>query len=155
MHQDSNGPTVIVKCSFPKDAIPISTMRRCAFHPWYQPVRPDLSYASVTPSITMIHINTFCASLRPLCTPHIASPLPRLVQRYRDNTSRRFAGDISREWLWPLIWASVEIMTFRKFRCGRVSGGRFGRGGWHVLGILCLGLRRLLRVRGRWFRRRG
>lgn len=47
---------------------------------------------------------------------YIASPFPRLVQRYSERTSRRFAGDISRECEWPFIWARVEIMTFRKLR---------------------------------------
>jgi hypothetical protein len=46
----------------------------------------------------------------------IARPLPRLVQRYKDSTSLRFAGVISRECPWPLICASVEIMTLRKLR---------------------------------------
>jgi hypothetical protein len=61
---------------------------------------------------------------------YIARPLPKLVQRYNDRTSRRFAGDISREWLWPFICASVEIMTFRKFLCG---GGLAWK--WRCIGM--------------------
>lgn len=53
----------------------------------------------------------------------MASPFPKLVHRYNESTSLRFAGVISRAWPWPLICASVEIITLRKFRyiCKRRS----------------------------------
>jgi hypothetical protein len=52
---------------------------------------------------------------------HIAKPFPKLVHRYKDSTSRRFAGVISRAWPWPLICANVEIITLRKFLCTPIS----------------------------------